>query len=86
MRTTTLLTAVLFLAGCEANDLIKPASQIKIGMTEQQAIATAGSPTEWCCDYVFEDLIEICWMYTRYTPFRPSIHADHASRMVEVSL
>ena len=45
MRTTTLLAAVLFLAGCEANNAIKPASKIKIGMTEQQAIATAGSPT-----------------------------------------
>lgn len=30
----TLLVGVLFLAACEARDATKPASEIKVGMTE----------------------------------------------------
>ena len=47
MRNAVLSVCLLFVAGCEANTdaIVRIAETVKVGMTEQEALAISGPPT-----------------------------------------
>ena len=54
MRNAVLLVCLLLVAGCEANtEAILRTTEVKVGMTEQEALAIAGVPMRTTLDIDF---------------------------------